>query len=178
MAARRLVERRNPDQTVNAGFGRQQPVGVLARHENGRTLQPCFIAGLIIDQFAFEAPAFCPAKIHAEQHLRPILRLGSASARMDREDGVLAIVLATEHFLDLAGLHFLIERIKGLAELSVDGFSSLRPFDEHRQIVALLFQRSNEIELLLQPATALQNLLGFGLVFPEIRRGGARLEAG
>jgi hypothetical protein len=31
--------------------------------------------------------------------------------------------------------------------------------------------------ILLEAAAPLQNLLGFGLVFPEIRRGGARLEA-
>jgi hypothetical protein len=32
--------------------------------------------------------------------------------------------------------------------------------------------------ILLETPAALEHLLGFGLVFPEIGRGGARLEAG
>jgi hypothetical protein len=87
-------------------------------------------------------------------------------------------VLAAEHLLDLAGLHLLIERFEGLAELGVDGFAGFRPLDEHGQIVALFLQRTNEIEILFQPTPALQDLLGIALVLPEIRRGGARFEAG
>jgi hypothetical protein len=34
---------------------------------------------------------------------------------MNAEDGVLAIVLATEHFLDLAGLYLLVEGISAWA---------------------------------------------------------------
>ena len=54
----------------------------------------------------------------------------------------------------------------------------LSPFDEHGEIVAALLQRHHEIAVLLQTAAALKDLLGFGLIFPEIGRGGARLEAG
>ena len=97
---------------------------------------------------------------------------------MDRHDRVLAIVLAAEHLLDLAGLHFLIERVERLGELGVDRLARLRPFDQHGEIVALLLERHDEIAILLEPPAALQHLLRFGLIFPEIGRGGARLEAG
>jgi hypothetical protein len=97
---------------------------------------------------------------------------------MNGHDRVLSIVLPAEHLLDLSGLDFLIERLQGLSEFGVDGFAGLGPFDEHAEIVALFFQRSDEIEILLQAATALQDLLGVSLVFPEIGRGRARLEAG
>jgi hypothetical protein len=146
--------------------------------EQGCALQPGFVAGLIVDQLAFEAASLGPAQVHSEQHLRPILRLGATGARVNRDDGILAIVLTAKHLLDLAGLDLLIERLERLAEFGIDRFASLRPLDEHREVVALFFQRSDEIEFLLQPAPALQNLLGVGLVFPEIRRGRARLEAG
>ena len=58
------------------------------------------------------------------------------------------------------------------------GFARLGPLDEHREVVALLLERHDEIAVLLEPAAALQDFLRFGLVFPEIGRGGARLEAG
>src|SRR5438128_8875976 len=95
---------------------------------------------------------------------------------MDGDDGVLAIVLAAEHLLDLAGLHFLIERLERSSELRVDGFARLRPFDEHTEIVALLLERQHEIAVLLEPAAALQDFLRLGLVFPEVRRGGFGFE--
>jgi hypothetical protein len=86
-------------------------------------------------------------------------------------------VLAAEHLLDLTGLHFLIERFERLPELGVDRLTRVRPFDEHRQVVALLLKRHHQIAILLDPATPLQDLLGFGLVFPEIWSSGTRLEA-
>jgi hypothetical protein len=96
---------------------------------------------------------------------------------MDRDDGVPAIVLAAEHLLDLTGLHFLIERFERLSELGVDRLTRVRPFDQHREVVALLPERQHEIAILLDPAAPLQDLLRFGLVLPEIRSGGKRLEA-
>jgi hypothetical protein len=87
-------------------------------------------------------------------------------------------VLAAEHLLDLARLHFLIERVEPLRKLGVDGLPRLRPLHQDGQVVAALFQRQAEIPILLEPAAALQDLLRFSLILPEIRRGRARLEAG
>jgi hypothetical protein len=87
-------------------------------------------------------------------------------------------VLAAQHLLDLAGLYFLIESFEGLRELGVDRLAGLGPLDEHGEIVASLLERQHQIAILLEPAAALQDLLRFGLVLPEIGRGGARLEAG
>src|ERR1700682_1428193 len=97
---------------------------------------------------------------------------------MNRHDGVLAVVLAAEHLLDLAGLHFLIERLQRLREFGVDRFAGLGPLDEPREVVALLPERHDELAILLEPSPALQNLLRFGLIVPEIWRGGPRFEAG
>jgi hypothetical protein len=85
-------------------------------------------------------------------------------------------VLAAEHLLDLAGLDFLIERLERLRELGVDVLAGLRPLDEDGEIVALLLEREDEIAILLEPMAALIDLLRFGLVFPEVRRGGFGFE--
>jgi hypothetical protein len=97
---------------------------------------------------------------------------------MDGDDRIPAIVRSAEHLLDLARLHLLVECFEALRELTVDRFAGLRPFDEDRQVVAPLPERRDEVEILLDTPAALQNLLGFRLIFPEVRRGGSRLDAG
>jgi hypothetical protein len=87
-------------------------------------------------------------------------------------------VLAAEHLLDLAGLDLLIERVERNTEFGIDRFAGVSPLGEHREVVALPAQRDHQIAVLFEPAAALQDFLRFGLVFPEIGRGGARLEAG
>jgi hypothetical protein len=86
-------------------------------------------------------------------------------------------VLAAQHLLDLASLHFLVERVERMREFGVNGLARLGPLHEHGQIVALGPERAHEIAILLEPAAALQDLLRFSLVFPEIGRGRARFEA-
>jgi len=87
-------------------------------------------------------------------------------------------VLAAKHLFDLPGLHFLVEGIERLAKLGIHSFAGLGPFDQHGQVVAFLLERSDEVEILFEPAAALQHFLRVGLVLPEIGRRGARLEAG
>jgi hypothetical protein len=87
-------------------------------------------------------------------------------------------VLAADHLLDLAGLHFLIERVEALHEVGIDVLAGVRPLDEHAEIVGLFLERVNQVAILLQTAAPLQDLLRFRLVFPEIRRGGFRFELG
>jgi len=87
-------------------------------------------------------------------------------------------VLAAEHLLDFARLHFLVERVECLGELGIHRLAGFGPLDEDGEIVALLFQRPHQIAVLLEAAPALQRLLGLGLVLPEIGCGGFVLEAG
>jgi hypothetical protein len=85
-------------------------------------------------------------------------------------------VLAAEHLLDLAGLDFLIEAVERLRELGIDLLAGLGPFKEHGQIVTAFAQRHHQIAILFEAAPALQDLLRFGLVFPEIGCGRAGFE--
>jgi hypothetical protein len=97
---------------------------------------------------------------------------------MNGHDRTSAIVFTAQHLLDLGGLHFLIERFECLREFGVDRLSRFRPFEQHREVFALFLERQAQIAILLEPATALEDFLCFSLVFPEIGRGGAGLEAG
>jgi hypothetical protein len=86
-------------------------------------------------------------------------------------------VLAAEHLLDLTGLDFLIERFDGLRELRVHRLACRGPLEQHTEIVGALPQRRGQLAVLFETAAALQHALRFGLIFPEVGRGGARLEA-
>src|SRR6201988_5499366 len=73
---RRLIERRDPHQPVNAGFSSEQPVGILAFNSERYTLQTSFLAWLILENFSLESSLFSPLEIHPQEHLGPILRFG------------------------------------------------------------------------------------------------------
>ena len=53
-----------------------------------------------IDDFRLEARALAPSEVHAHEHLRPILRFGSARSGVKRKDGVVAVVVAREEQCD------------------------------------------------------------------------------
>jgi hypothetical protein len=87
-------------------------------------------------------------------------------------------VLAAEHLLGFAGLDLRRQLVERLAEVVPDGLASLGPLDEDVEVVELALQRVAELDVFLEPATALQQLLRVGLVFPEVRSGDALLYAG
>jgi hypothetical protein len=55
----------------------------------------------------------CPAQVHAQQHLGPVLRLGTACARLNVDEGVIGIELTGEHApkLERTDLLFVITEI-------------------------------------------------------------------
>jgi len=87
-------------------------------------------------------------------------------------------VFPAEHLLDLARLHFGIEGFEAGRELGVYRLARLGPFDQDREVVVLLLERENEIAILLDAAAALLDFLRFRLILPEVRSGGAYVEAG
>jgi len=87
-----------------------------------------------------------------------------------------AIVLAAEHLLDFARLHFLIERLNGLCELRIDSLACRGPFEKNAEVVGPLPQRRSKLAVLFQAPATLQHTLRFGLVLPEVRGSGARFE--
>jgi hypothetical protein len=90
---------------------------------------------------------------------------------MDRDDRVLAIVLAAEHLLRLAGLDFSPELVEAFRQIGDDVLARLGPFDEDCEIVDTPLQRRTQIEVGFERLAALQGLLGRSLVLPEIRSG-------
>jgi hypothetical protein len=80
-------------------------------------------------------------------------------------------VLAAEHLLRFARFDTAGQIVQGAAEIVGDGLPCLGPLDQHGEIVHPPLQRVAEIQILLEPPATLQQLLGAGLVLPEIRLG-------
>jgi hypothetical protein len=95
-SAMRLVERAEADEAVLAALGLEDPVGVLAADGEGRRLDPVLLARARLDHLRLEPALLRPAQVHAEQDLGPVLRVGAARVRLDRDDGVSRVILAGE----------------------------------------------------------------------------------
>ena len=62
-----------------------------------------------------------PAPVHAQEHLRPVLRLGAARARVEREDGVVRVIFAREEHLKLECLQSLSDEVKLCPDVPLHG---------------------------------------------------------
>jgi hypothetical protein len=90
---------------------------------------------------------------------------------VNRDDGVLAIVLAAEHLLDLAAFDEAGKLLDARGELRGDIFALARPVDEHTKVVCLGSERRDQLDLFLDSTAALKDFLRLDLVGPEIGRG-------
>jgi len=96
---------------------------------------------------------------------------------MDGDDRVAAIVLAAEHLLDLGRLHLALQLVEPAREVGFDRLALLQPLGQHGQVLAALLQGIAQSDVFFQAPAPLQQLLGFGLVRPEVRFTDARFDA-
>ncbi len=125
MAAVAGVERRLAHQAMHAGLGAQPAVGVLALELDRGALDAGDLARAGIDHLAGEAARGAPAQVHAQQHLRPVLRLGAAGARLDIEEGAVRVHLAAKHALELELAHLRLEPLRVALDVARGGLVAL-----------------------------------------------------
>src|SRR5690349_24990618 len=66
-----LIERRDADEAMNTDLALQQAERIWSRNGKSRRLDAGFFRGLVVVDIRFEALLFCPAQVHAVEHLRP-----------------------------------------------------------------------------------------------------------
>src|SRR5439155_8572152 len=159
-------------------LGLEVAVGVLAVDLDRGVLDPRFLAGLEVEEARGVAVALRPAQVHAQQHLRPVLRLGPARSGVDRDQRAEAVPLAREQALELE-----------IGDLLLDPLELARELVEQRLVALALGQLQHlpqRPEFLLARAPFLDRALRslqrrhgplrlLGPV-PEARRAQARLE--
>ena len=82
----------------------------MALDQQSGRLDARLLAVMDFEHLDLETAAFGPARVHAQQHRRPVLALGAAGAGVDFEIGVVGVGLAREHRLDLARLDLARQR--------------------------------------------------------------------
>ena len=96
---------------MNARLGPQPPKGIFALNvHGGRFNTRDFTLGQFGD-YGFEALVFSPAQIHAQDHVGPILSLGSAGTGLNFQIGIILVLLATEHAAEFELCQMLIQCI-------------------------------------------------------------------
>ena len=139
------VKRRVAHQAVNAGFGTQQAVGVLAFHADGGAVDARDFAVVFFKDFDFEAFALGVAAVHAEQHARPVFGFGTARACGDVDKAVVRVGRLVEHSFEFEIGHLFFQTghifLHGGETFFVVFFDS--HFDQH---AVVLDARSDVVE--------------------------------
>ena len=145
-----------------------------------RGLDARLIARLQVGRLHGKAVSLRPASIHAEEHLRPVLRLRSARARMERQDGIVCIVVAREQHLELQGLKSLRDEIELGADIVLHGRIPLLDAHlvERLGILVLCHKPLVGIDAALQRGEFLIQLLRRRRVIPKGRLAHLVLELG
>ena len=129
---------------MHASLGLEQAVRVLAAPGERRGLEAGLLSGARLEQLGLEPSLRRPAEVHAEEHLRPVLRVGPARSRRDRDDGVARVVLAVEQRLFLEACQLVAYGRDLLADLGLERRVEL---EQLGRLVDLIAQRVVPVEL-------------------------------
>src|ERR1700732_53457 len=102
---------------MHTALGSQQTEGVPALHDEGGGQQPGLLSRGRLFYFEVEAASLRPTRVHAQHHLRPVLRVGAAAAGMDLSHRVAVVVSTRELGPELEGTEATIEAVEHLFDL-------------------------------------------------------------
>jgi len=94
---------------VDAGFGTQRTVGVIAGQLDRRALDAGDVAFGFFHDFHGEPLLFAEFQVHAQQHRGPVLSFGTASAGLDFEEAVRGVGRVVEHPAEFEGGNLLLD---------------------------------------------------------------------
>ena len=97
MATIARIKRRLAHQAVHTNLRAQPAKSILARHLHSGTLNTSHITSRALHQLRLKTLIVSPAQIHTQQHLRPVLRLSAARARLNIQVGIVRIHLTAKH---------------------------------------------------------------------------------
>ena len=156
-------------QTVYAVLTLEIAVGVLTFDEDGGGLDARLVTGLVVHQLIGIAVPLCPAGVHPVQHLRPVLRLGAAGTGVERQNGVVAVVLAGQQSRQPPLTDLLLQRLVAVGHfLQLAGVVLLlRHFAQGQRVLPLGNQLVVLLDLVFQPLHLPAHLLAPLQIVPE-----------
>ena len=125
LASRVGVERRDANEAVDALLALEQAERVTTLHDEGRGRDARFRPLLDLVELDVEAAPFRPARVHAQQHLGPVLRVGAARTGVHLADRVTLVVLAREQRAQLELVEIGAQRHDTGVDLGLDRIVAL-----------------------------------------------------
>ena len=171
MAARIRIKGRNAHKAMDALFRFQVTVSVMAFDEQHHGLDAGLVAGLQVQRLHGKTVPFRPAPIHPKEHLRPVLRFGTARAGVKFEICVIRVVFAGKQKLQLQRAEIVLQHFQLRLHVRLDGLVLFlhAHFPERQEVVGLRNQRVISINAAFQVGQLLiERLRRIGVV-PEIR---------
>ncbi len=172
MPALGLIEGRDAHQAVHADFTLQKSEGVFAVHREGRGLESCFFARLVVVEHGLKPAPLGPSQVHAQKHVGPILGLGAAGSGMNGDDGVARVVLAREQRLGFKPVEQVTEHADFALQVGIDIFAFFGEVEVGGDIVAAAREVGIGLEHMLQPLLFAHYLLRSLRIRPQVRVGG------
>ena len=165
---------------MHAALRLEPAIGVRPLDLEGARLDARLLARALLQPAHLEAAPLGPARVHARQHLGPVLRLGAAGAGVDLDIGVVGVGLTRQQRLEprLARLLArLAERPFGVGDhrLVLLGLGHL---DQAGAVVDRGAQPLDGGDRGLEAGALLHHRLGLLLVVPQRRILGARVQLG
>jgi len=170
------VERRDPHETMNSDLGHQQTVGIEPFDSDRDRFHPSFLTGLVVNQLRAVAMLLRPAEVHAQQHFGPVLRFGSAGARMNCEESVALGVFAAQQGGGFDAAQLVIQPLNLLLDVFRDVLAFAGKFEKSLQILYRALQFSIQLDIIFKLLAALQNRLRLSLIIPKTRIGDLLLD--
>ncbi len=156
---------------MHADLGLEPAVRIIALDAERRTLEPRDFARGRFEKLRLPALVLAPAQIHAQQHLGPVLRLGTAGTGLDVDERVRRIHLAGEHALELELADFRGEVVDVVGDRRDRAFVVLANC-EIKQIAGLaerIGQRADAADDAIEARALLAELLRALRVVPDVR---------
>src|SRR5439155_1132722 len=151
------VERAQAHEPVHAALGGVEAVRVLAADAERRRLDARLLPRARLEQLDLEAALLGPAHLHAQDHLGPVLRVGAAGARVDRDERVAGVVAAAEEALLLE----VLEAALDVAELLLDLAGE----------VGVVAELDEVLDVALEPLELVELAADLGVLGVDLRRG-------
>ena len=170
MAAGIGIIGRNAHQAMDAGFGLQFAVGVVALDLEGAGLDAGLFAVMLIKHGDLELVLVGPAHVHAHQHGGPVLAFGAAGAGIDLQVAVIAIGFAGEKRFEFLLGHFDLQLGQGLLGFGDNGVIAFgfTKLDQAHIVFNGLLEAQDGGNAGVQILALAHHLLGFLRIVPEI----------
>ena len=154
---------------MHAVLGLEPAVSVAAFDLDSGRLDAGLLATSLLDVVDLEAVLLGPSHIHAQQHVGPILALGTAGAGVHFEIGIVGVGLTAKQRLKLAARNLRLKLAQrrfrfGDDLLVVLGLAEL---DHRHLIVELLLDAGKRGELIIERGALLHHAAGALRIVPE-----------